>query len=134
MSKVQNRWRDRLGRTLMTLVVLLTIAAFVDGIRRMGIANPDRIWIETWRTFAYMMFACLFAVLALRPRNSPAIWELTFGHKLAVSLFGLSLGTAVPEVSVAVKMDLALVVLMVAAWVLCRGWQSWASWRAPDPA
>jgi hypothetical protein len=39
------------------------------------------------RTVAYMMFAGLFAILALRPRNSPAIWELTFSHKLAVVLF-----------------------------------------------
>jgi hypothetical protein len=50
----------------MALVVVLTIAAFADGISRMGIAITDRIWIETWRTFAYMMFAGLFARLALR--------------------------------------------------------------------
>jgi hypothetical protein len=79
-------WKDRLGRALMALLVALTIVAFVDGIRRMRIATTDRIWIETWRTFAYMMFAGLFALLALRPRNSPAIWELTFGHKLEKSM------------------------------------------------
>lgn len=89
-------------RALMVVAVVLTVVAFADGIRRMGIAATDRIWIETWRTFAYMVFAGLFALLALRPRNSPAIWELTYGHKLAVVLFGLSLGNTVPEVSLAV--------------------------------
>jgi hypothetical protein len=54
---------------------MLTIAAFVDGISRTGIAARDRIWIETWRTFAYVMFAGLFALLALRPRNSPALFD-----------------------------------------------------------
>jgi hypothetical protein len=127
-------WKDRVGRAPLALVVLLTIAAFVDGIWRMEVATTDRTWIETWRTFAYMMFAGLFALLALHPRNSPAIWELTVGHKLAVTLFGLWLGNAVPEVSVAVKMDFALVVMIATAWVLCRGWLSWAAWRAPDPA
>lgn len=127
-------WKDKLGRALMVLVVVLTIAAFVDGVMRMRIAPIDRIWIETWRTFAYLIFAGLFALLALRPRNSPAIWELTLAHKLAVTLFGLWLGNEVPEVSLAVKMDLALVVLIATAWVLCRGWLSWAAWRAPEPA
>jgi hypothetical protein len=38
-------------------------------------SRTDRIWIETWRTLSYLMFAGLFALLALRPGNSPAIWE-----------------------------------------------------------
>jgi hypothetical protein len=126
-------WKDRLGRALMGLLVVLTMAAFVDGLKRMGVAPTNRIWIETWRTFAYLMFAGLFGLLALRPRNSPAIWELTFGHKSAVVIFGLWLGNAVPEVSLAVKMDGALVVFIATAWTLCRGWLSWTTLRAPDP-
>jgi hypothetical protein len=52
----------------MALVVMLTIAAFADGIRRMGIATTDRIWIETWRTFAYMMSS---RVNAAKGRSPP---------------------------------------------------------------
>jgi hypothetical protein len=126
-------WKDRLGRGLMWLLAALAIVAFVEGIRGMGIATPDRIWVEAWRTFAYVTFAGLFALLALRPRNSPAIWELTFGHKLAVTLFGFWLGDSVPEVSVSGKVNLALSVMIAAAWVLCRGWMSWATWNATDP-
>lgn len=125
--------KDKIGRALMTVVALLTVAAFVDGLRRMGLANPDRIWVETWRTFGYVVFVGLFTLLALRPRNFPALWELVMAHKLSVSLFGLWLGSAVPEVSVAVKMDLLLVGLIAPAWVLCRGWMGWSTWRTPDP-
>jgi hypothetical protein len=35
----------------------------------MSIANADRIWVETWRTFAYVVFAGLFAILAWKPRR-----------------------------------------------------------------
>ena len=103
------------------------MVAFADGLRRMSIANVDRIWVEMWRTFAYVVFAGLFAILALKPRSSPGVWELTFGHKTAVVLFGVRLGDQVPEVSLAVKIDFLLVVLIALAWVLCRGWLSWSS-------
>lgn len=125
--------KDRIGRILMAVVVLLTVGAFADGVHRMMLASDDRIWVETWRTFGYVVFVGLFALLALRPRNMPALWELVMAHKFAVSVFGLWLGNAIPEVSLAVKMDLVLVALIAASWVLCRGWMSWSVWRAKDP-
>ena len=119
--------RDRIGRLILALLVLLTLLAFADGLRRMSTANVDRVWVETWRTFGYVVFAGLFAILAWKPRLSPGVWELTFGHKSAVVLFGVWLGEKVPEVSLAVKIDFLLVVLIAIAWVLCRGWLSWSS-------
>lgn len=119
--------RDRIGRAIMAVVVILSLIAFADGWRRIWMAGPDRIWIEGWRTFAYLMFAGLFALLAMRPRSSPGIWELTFGHKTAVVLFGLWLGATVPEVSLAVGVDFGLVILIALSWLLCRGWMSWVS-------
>ena len=47
------KWQDGLGRALMALIVVLTIAAFLDGIGRMGIAASDRIWIETGHAIAF---------------------------------------------------------------------------------
>lgn len=103
----------------MAVVVLLTIGAFADGVHRMILATPDRIWVETWRTFGYVVFVGLFSILALFPRNMPALWELVMAYKFGVSMFGLWLGNAIPEVSVAVKMDLVLVLLIASSWVLC---------------
>jgi len=125
--------REKFGRAFITIVALLTVAAFVDGVHRMVLAGTDRIWVETWRTFGYVVFAGLFTLLALRPRNMPALWELTMAHKLGVTLFGLWLGNDVPEVAVAVKMDFLLVVLIGSAWVLCRGWLSWGVWNVSAP-
>jgi len=125
--------REKFGRACITLVALLTVAAFADGVHRMVLAGTDRIWVETWRTFAYVVFAGLFSLLALRPRNMPGLWELTMAHKFGVTLFGLWLGNDVPEVSVAVKMDFVLVVLIACAWVSCRGWLSWKVWNVPAP-
>jgi hypothetical protein len=120
---------DRIGRIVLWLLVAMTIVAFADGVRQMGLAGSDRIWVETWRTFAYLVFAGLFAILALRPRTSPGLWELTFGHKIAVVLFGLTLGD-VAEAHVAIAVDAVLVVLIVLAWWLCRGWLSWTGPKA----
>ena len=125
--------RDRIGRLILAVVVLLTFVAFADGLRRMSIASADRIWIETWRTFAYVVFAGLFAILAWKPRTSPGVWELVLGHKTAVVLFGLWLGSHFPGVSLAVRIDLLLVVLISAAWVMCRGWLSWSSAMTIQP-
>jgi hypothetical protein len=108
----------------MWLLVVLTLVAFADGLRRMGAAWSDRIWIETWRTFAYVVFAGLFAILAWRPRQSPGIWELVFAHKTAVVLYGLPLGD-VPEAHVAIAVDAVLVLLIAVGWWLTRGWESW---------
>jgi uncharacterized BrkB/YihY/UPF0761 family membrane protein len=65
--------RDTAGRGVMVLTALSTLVAFADGLRRMHAASDDRLWIEGWRTFGYVVFAGLFAVLAARPRRSPGI-------------------------------------------------------------
>jgi hypothetical protein len=120
--------RDKLGRGLMWLLVVLTPIAFADGLRRMAGVGSDRVWIETWRTFAYVVFAGLFAILAWRPRQSPGIWELVFAHKSAVVLYGLTLGD-VKEARLAIVVDTVLVVLMAVGWWLTRGWESWKNAR-----
>jgi hypothetical protein len=95
----------------MWLLVMLTLAAFADGLRRMAEAGSSRVWIETWRTFAYVVFAGLFAILAWRPVQSPGIWELVFAHKTAVVLDGLTLGD-VPEAHTPIAVDAVLVLLI----------------------
>jgi hypothetical protein len=119
--------RDTAGRGVMVLTALSTLVAFADGLRRIRAASDDRLWIEGWRTFGYVVFAGLFAVLAARPRRSPGIWELTFGHKLAMVIYGAAIGD-VFEAVIASRIDLGVVVMITIGWVLCRGWESW---RAP---
>lgn len=123
--------RDRIGRAVLLLVTVSTLGAFVQGLFVLAAAAPDRVFVEGWRTFGYLVFAGLFALLAVRPRTSPLIWELVVVQKAAVTAVGYLNITAFEAVPSA-HVDLALVVATVAAWILCRGWLSWR--RAATPS
>jgi hypothetical protein len=118
--------RDKIGRGLMALAALGAIGAFFTGVSAMQVAGPERLWIEAWRTFGFLVFAGMFTLLAWRPRSSPGVWELVFVHKLAMVAFGFLVGP-VAEAEFAGRVDLVLVVLLLTAWWLCRGWKSWSN-------
>lgn len=115
---------DRIGRGLMWINFAATIVAFADGVNRMLNASDDRLWVEGWRTFAYLVFAGLFALIALRPRGQRGLWEVILGHKTALVVFAVVFGD-VPEARLAGLIDFGLVLLTVSAYVLCRGWRAW---------
>ena len=123
---------DRIGRGLMWVNFAATIFAFADGINRMSNASDDRLWVEGWRTFAYLVFAGLFALIALRPRAQRGLWELILGHKTALVVFAVVVG-GLPEARLAGLVDFALVLLTATAYVLCRGWRAWRT-TAPSRA
>jgi hypothetical protein len=122
--EVPSRRADRIGRGLMWVNFVATLVAFADGVNRMVNASDDRLWVEGWRTFAYLVFAGLFALIALRPRGQRGLWELILGHKTALVVFAVVLG-GVPEARLAGLVDFALVLLTAMAYVLCRGWRAW---------
>jgi hypothetical protein len=113
---------DQVGRGLLALLALSTVYAFVDGCRLVAAAGDDRLWIEFWRTTAYLVFA----VLAVAPRTRWGVWELVFAQKLAVTVFGLA-NFGVNEARRDATTDLFLVIVMVISYVLCRGWYTWRS-------
>ncbi|MFD3376566.1 MULTISPECIES: hypothetical protein [unclassified Streptomyces] len=115
---------DRIGRGLAAFASLATVGAFADGIIRMTNAADDRLWVEAWRTFTYAVFVGLFALLAARPRQAPAIWELVLASKTALVVFAVVVGD-IPEARLAGMVDFALVVVLALAYVLTRGWQAW---------
>ena len=116
--------RDRVGRILFGLLSASTLIAFADGISLASAAGPDTFFMQWWRTLAYLVFAAIFALLALRPRSTPGMWEIVLIQKVAITVIGyLNINAAeAPRDS---TVDLYLVVLMVPAWILCRGWLSW---------
>ncbi|MFG1603896.1 hypothetical protein [Actinoplanes sp. NPDC049265] len=117
---------DYFGRGLMALLSLSTVYAFIDGLRLVAAADDDRLWVEFWRTTAYLVFVGLFAMLAIAPRTRWGIWELVFGQKLAVTIFGL-LHFGVNEARRDATTDLVLVIVTAIAYFLCRGWYTWRS-------
>ena len=121
----------RTARVLMILAALAAGSAAVAAIARLGEATPDTVIVQTWRAYGLVVFAGLFALLAWRPLGYRGVWELVIGHKVALSLSAVILvadagrgGGAADAASVLVW-DGSLSVVLLAAYLSCRGWRSW---------
>jgi hypothetical protein len=117
-------WQDRFGRGLMLLASIGALAAFVFSIDAVRSASSNIIWVEAWRMFGFLVFAGMFALLAIRPRRSPGMWELAFFHKVAMGIAAVVL-SGVPEAASAGMIDAVLAVMIAVAYVATRGWLSW---------
>ncbi|MET8198541.1 hypothetical protein [Micromonospora taraxaci] len=115
---------DLVGRGLAALASLATCFAFVNGVLLTISASDDRLFIEGWRVSSFGIFAALFALLAARPRQTAGVWEVVLVGKGALVVFGALIGD-VPEARLSAIIDLGLVAVVAAAYVLCRGWLAW---------
>ncbi|MFM9442675.1 hypothetical protein [Streptomyces acidiscabies] len=123
---------DTIGRWLLLIATLATIVAFINGVTLMKDAPDSRLWVEGWRTSAYLVFAGLFALLAAAPRAQRGVWELVICQKTALVIMAVVMGD-VREARTAGLTDLGLVLVVIAAYVLCRGWYGWRTSTA-EPA
>jgi hypothetical protein len=115
---------DRIGRTLLAVCAIATLGAFAQGIQLIADASDDDLITQAWRTFAYLVFAGLWGMLAWAPRQQRGMWEMLFVHKIAITVFALAVidkPTAVQHVVI----DGTVVVATAVAYVLCRGWYTW---------
>lgn len=108
----------------MVIASIGAVGAFALAIPVVRSATPETVWVETWRMFGFLVFAGMFALVALRPRASAGIWEIAFFHKLAMTVTALLISNA-REAIVAGTVDAVLVVLIGVAYLCTRGWQSW---------
>ena len=120
------KWQDRLGRGLMWLAALGALLAFASGFASVNAATSETVWVETWRLFGFLVFAGMFVLLALRPRNSAGIWELAFFHKTAMAISALVLSGA-KDAGMAGAVDGVLAILLLIAYICTRGWVAWKS-------
>lgn len=114
------RWQDALGRAFMGLACLGALTAFFGSIATIQAALVETVWVETWRLFGLLVFAAMFALLAVRPRLSPALWALTFLHKTAMGLSAFMLSRA-PDAISAAAVDARPAVLIAIAYAGTRG-------------
>ena len=117
-------WQDRLGRALMVLASVGALAAFASSIGAVRSASDTGVWVETWRMFGFLVFAGLFALLALRPRLSAGVWELAFFHKAAMAI-SAALMPGAREAASAGAIDAVLAAVIALAYLCTRGWWSW---------
>ncbi|MEU8421464.1 hypothetical protein AB0C15_11370 [Micromonospora sp. NPDC048835] len=119
-----SRRADLVGRGLAAVASLATGVAFLNGVLLTINASDDRLFIEGWRVSSFGIFAALFALLAVRPRQSAGVWEVVLVGKTALVVFGALIGD-VPEARLSAVIDLGLVAVVATAYVLCRGWLAW---------
>lgn len=119
------KWLDVPGRGLMALASVGAIGAFVSGVSFVTHASAATRWVETWRMFGFLAFAGMFALMALRPRRSPGIWEIAFLHKLAMVISAHFIAET-PESVLASRVDLALVAAIAVAYGLTQAWRGWS--------
>lgn len=68
--------RDRLARILMITLGIASVGAFATPALTFESFAPERVNVETWRMFGYLVFAGLFTLLGLFPRRMTGVWEL----------------------------------------------------------
>lgn len=126
------RW-DRIGRGLMAFNSAITFVVFINGFFLMADASDNRLMVEGWRTFGYLVFAVMWALLALRPRQVPAIWELVIFHKIAAAVLAFTILDTTEGLQSSIS-DSWVALSTLFAYVVCRGWTSWrVLQRTNDP-
>ncbi|MDG4809507.1 hypothetical protein O7634_22395 [Micromonospora sp. WMMD1120] len=118
------RWQDLTGRILMAITAATTLVPFVEGVTRLGDLSDDLILTEYWRTCAYLVFAGMWALLAVAPRKQRGMWELLLLHKIAVTIQAAFI-IDVPHAKLTVIADGFVSLMTIAAYLLCRGWHTW---------
>lgn len=116
--------RHRLGQTLAGLAALGAAISALAALWSLGGVEDATKIVETWRAYGLVVFSALFALLALRPRAYRGVWEIAIFHKLAMTvtaLVYLAQGGVVDAGTIVVS-DGILSVVLVAAYLLCRGW------------
>ncbi|MFD7117944.1 hypothetical protein [Streptomyces sp. NPDC059883] len=124
------RW-DRVGRGLMALNSAVTFAVFINGFFLMAEASDDRMMVEGWRTFGYLVFSAMWAMLAYRPRQVPAIWEMVIFHKVAATVLAFTILDTTEGMRSSFT-DTSVAALTIFAYIVCRGWQSWRVIKRDD--
>lgn len=120
--------RDIVGRTLLWLAALGAAVSAASAVSAVVEAADGSKVVETWRLWGFVVFAGLFVLLALRPHAYRAVWELAIFNKLALTAsaaFYLAQG-GIADAGTILVWDGILAVVLVAAYVCCRGWRSWA--------
>ncbi len=116
---------------LMLLASLGAIFSFLDAISAVAAAGPETRVAESWRMYGFLVFAGLFALLALRPRRSPGVWELVIFHKTATAVTAATLvGEGAEDAATVTMADGILAAVIVTAYFLSRGYVGWKTPRA----
>jgi hypothetical protein len=124
------RIRDRVAQVLLVLAAVGAVFAVIGAIDAVANATPATRMVETWRLLGFGVFAGMFLLLAYRPRRYAGIWELAILNKLGLTLAALTYGAQVDGARTALVADGTITLMLLAAYVLSRGWRAWSAVRS----
>ena len=122
--------RDLTARGLLWAAAVGAASSTASAIPAVVGADDATKVVEAWRMYGLALFTGLFVLLALRPRRHRGVWVLVIANKLALTITGLVLlsGDGVRDAGTIAAWDGALSVLLITAYISCRGWRP-----APSP-
>ena len=118
--------RDRAAQVILGLCALGAGLATATAIGDVADTEGTARLAETWRLYGLPVFAGLFLILAAAPRRVAGLWELVIANKVALVIAGATFLSGVEGSSDFVYIDGTLVVLLIAAYALTRGWTVWS--------
>jgi hypothetical protein len=119
--------RDRIATALMLVSALGALYAFTTSIAAVQAAGPATQQVETWRMFGFLMFAGVFVLLGIWPRRLPGLWELTIADKVGLTLMeALLIRNHAGGAQFTAISDGILSAVLIAAYVLTRGYTAWS--------
>ncbi len=116
--------RTRAAQAMLWLAAVAAAISAITAIGDVATADGSSKVVETWRAYGFVVFAGLFALLALRPHGYRGVWELVIFNKLALTVTAIlySVHGGVADTGTIIGWDGGLSVLLVAAYVLSRAW------------
>jgi hypothetical protein len=118
--------RDRMATVLLAVSAFGALYAFITSVGTVQAAGPATLQVEVWRLFGFLMFAGVFVLLAVWPRRLPGLWELTIANKVGLTITQALLfqNLSVDEQFAALS-DFTLSAVLIAAYLLSRGYTAW---------
>lgn len=116
--------RERAGKALMWLAALGAAGSAGMALLTVLDAGGATKIVETWRFYGLVVFAGLFALLALHPHRYAGVWELVIVSKLAltVTAAGYAVQGGVAGTGAVIGGDGVLTAVLITAYICCRGW------------
>lgn len=118
--------RDQGARIILGLCAVGALAASAATAGQVIDAEGTLRVAETWRLAGLPVFAGLFVILGAGPRRVAGLWELVIANKIALAAARATYLSGTEGASDFVYVDGALIILLLAAYGLSRGWTAWS--------
>jgi len=111
----------RLASVLMWIAAAGAAVSAAIAFGEVARAGGETKMALTWQAYGLVVFAGLFALLARRPHGNRGVWELVIFHKVALTVTAAAY-SGVDGTTGVILGDGIVSVLLVTAYVTCRGW------------